>query len=235
MVNNLRRALPGRPADGKHIESGRVLEQLLSLQEVQGQTREPALLRVIDRGGGPRHLALCRRTYLDKDEASAVKSDQVQLTDRTAVIADQHAVAELLEKPRRSTFRARAEPAPPPRTGGAGRCILSYPFSLVPHDFPQDKPGGLSLLAAIPSSMPAIMLQICDRKTEKDSRFSPQVPRLAGTAKSPLTWLASLIFGRIMIDQRVCFLSLARSRSKPIAASTSISPEPGCVAELVTS
>jgi hypothetical protein len=54
------------------------------------------------------------------DYGSLVEGDEVEFAEITREVADEDAIAELLQELRRGAFGTRAEPASPPGVGGGG-------------------------------------------------------------------------------------------------------------------
>jgi hypothetical protein len=115
MVDDLGFAPAGGPADGQHIEAGPMLEQPMTSEEIERERGEPVLLGVIHRLGRPGGVATFRGANLDEYDASAIQGNEVNLAERSTVIASKYTIAGPAQKASGGALRARAEPAPPPR------------------------------------------------------------------------------------------------------------------------
>ena len=96
-----------RPGNGEYIETGLTAEQMMSMQEEQGQVGQATLLSVVYRFRGPTAIFPFGRTDFDEDHAIAVERDQIQFTTRARKIATEDAIAKpLLKKPSGGSLRA---------------------------------------------------------------------------------------------------------------------------------
>lgn len=99
----------GRPSDGDDVESGRVLEQVVSLQKSQCAPGDMLLFLQIDRLGRMAGSMRAAGLDLDEDDRSAVDGDQIQLTQRVAIAAPHDLVAESAQEPFGGRFSASTQ------------------------------------------------------------------------------------------------------------------------------
>src|SRR5262245_22192204 len=131
MVSDGRFALTVGPADDQHIKAGRLFEQAVLLEEVEGQARQALLLGVVDRLGGAVGVAT-RRAHLDKDDGAVVQGDQVQLAQRAGVVTTENAETGPDQEAGGGAFGPRPEPAPPPGFAwGQGHGVLAHSAGLA--------------------------------------------------------------------------------------------------------
>src|SRR5581483_9471589 len=95
VMDDVRLAVVRRPADGDHVEPGRVVEQAVLRQVGQGRVGELALLGEVHGRGRPFDVAALRGPHFDEHERPAVEGDQVEFAGGQVDVAGEDAVAEL--------------------------------------------------------------------------------------------------------------------------------------------
>src|SRR5262249_9844549 len=86
-VDDLRFTLVRGPGERQDVEAGGVTQQMVLLQEVQGELRQAFLLGLIDRRGGADGVAALGGAHLDEDDAAAVERHEVQFPAGARVVA----------------------------------------------------------------------------------------------------------------------------------------------------
>src|SRR5260370_24077022 len=84
---------PRRPTRHQNVKTGGFVEQMVFLEEVQGQARQAALLDVVYRGGGAAGIFAPCRAHLHENDTATLFGDKVDFTVGAAVIAFQDAQA----------------------------------------------------------------------------------------------------------------------------------------------
>src|SRR5262249_59022646 len=98
----------------------------------QCKLREPALLGVIHRRGGPLDVVRRGGAHLDEDDAAAVERDEVDLAVRAAVVPLQDRQSLALEIAGRGALGTCAKQAPPPGFARVHDTPLSGKYPATP-------------------------------------------------------------------------------------------------------
>src|SRR5262249_30784853 len=128
VVNDAGFALTGRPGDGQYVETRRLVQQAMLLQEVQGEPRQARLLLLIHRRRRSFLVLRFGRADLDENDCPSLDSHHINLAMGTDIIAANDVPAEAAQKASGGAFGAGAEPPPPPRPFRRGAVHF---FSLV--------------------------------------------------------------------------------------------------------